>query len=218
MSARTALAAAIWAILAVSAAADIDCKDSYAEHEPIVVGISITNVPEGAKLRGSFAVSDAAYVENGGTFYVWAAPGSHTITATGVWVLTEDVVIGERTVPVLVDFGQYTYSRKITVGEVPGPVPPPDPIPPGIRRAVILEESAERTNAQASLYVQLRKEFQQDRLEILDDDQSGAARYVSLAPNLPRPTLLVLAGPDSSLVRAVALPGSVEAVKQEIAR
>ena len=214
---RTILATVIWAVCSLCWA-DIQCQDTYAEHEPIVVTIGVTNVPDGAKLRGSFAVTGAAYVEAGGTFYVWAAPGTHTISATGVWVLTEDVVIGERTVPVLVDFGQYTYSKQIVVGEVPDPVPPPDPTPPGTRRAVILEESDSRTNAQASLYGQLRKEFQDSRLEILDDDQSGAARYVSLAPNLPRPTLIVLAGPDSKLVRAVALPGSVEAVKQEIAR
>jgi hypothetical protein len=214
------LATLAW-MICIHAKADIECKEVYAEHEPIVVKISVTNVPDGAKLRGSFAVSDAGYVEDDGTFYIWAAPGQHTISATGVWVLTEDVVIGERTVPILVDFGQYTYSKKITVGEVPDPVPPIPTPPPGQRWAMIMHESSQTPPKNRNLFLQLRQEFQDSRLLILDQHQVPS-EYLKVvqAVRESKVALPVLAVVSESgeVVRVVALPDSVEKVKQEISK
>src|SRR3990172_5060463 len=95
------------------ARADIECEPQYDEHEPIVATVTITDVPEGAKLRGSFAVSDGKYLpasEN--VYHVWAGPGKHLLTAQGVWVLTKDVTVEGQTFPVLLDFGQFRYRSE----------------------------------------------------------------------------------------------------------
>jgi hypothetical protein len=231
---------------------DIDVKPQYAANEKIVVKVLATNVPEGAKLRGSFQVTDAEWdlvsVPNaaelrasatdlkniitsvpveaqsvikaavdeidkavtGETFHVWAATGRHTITASGVWVLTKDVTVGDQTFPVLVDFGQYSYSRSFIVGE-DDVVPPPGP-----RRAVILEETKDRTPAFALLKQQLLQEFLPDKMQILDDDLAAASKYLPLIQESVRPVLLVLEG--DKLVRAIPCPVSVSAVKAEVAK
>lgn len=64
-------------------------------------------------------------------YNVWAPVGKHTVTATGVWVLTRDVTIGDQTLPVLVDFGQYSFSKtfEVKAGDDP-PLPPDPPDPP----------------------------------------------------------------------------------------
>lgn len=160
--------------------ADIDCRDTYAPHEPITISVTADGVPEGAKIRGTVVVTNAkiksitqdadklkavvqdltkamstapgeiktilgaAIITLNGIiskqqYDVWAPEGRHTVTATGVWVLTRDVQIGEESVPVLVDFGQYGFSKDFTVGTPPPvcpvcgkdpcvcPTPPPPP-------------------------------------------------------------------------------------------
>lgn len=103
----------------------------------------------------------------------------------------------------------------VTLGVVT-PVPPPTP--PGTRWAVIWEQSETRTPAQAALYVQLRKQFQKDRLLIFDVDQLPAnwEAYRKLANPKELPTLAVYAG--TALVRTVPLPSSVDGVIVEVAR
>jgi hypothetical protein len=122
------------AILASAVAhADIEIKPQYEAHEPIVATVTITEVPEGAKLRGSIQIDGASYIPAGDNVYhVWAAPGKYTIRAQGVWVLTKDVTVGDQTFPVLLDFGQYSYVKSFVVGEgKPDPPNPPDPPTPG---------------------------------------------------------------------------------------
>jgi hypothetical protein len=235
--------------------ADIEVKPQYDANEKIVVKVFATNVPEGAKLRGSFQVTDAEWdlvsvpntVElraaasglkgvmtsvpaeaqpaiktaideidkavSGETFHVWAATGRHTITASGVWVMTKTVTIGTDTVDVLIDFGQYNYTKTFIVGE--GDVVPP-PQPPGVRRAVILEETSDRTPAFALLKQQLLNEFLPERMQILDDDLAAASQYLPLAKESVRPVLLVLEG--DKLVRALPCPDSVSAIKAEVSK
>lgn len=222
---RPALLLGLVLLLAGSAWADIECKEVYEPNEPIVVKVAPTGVPEGAKLRGSLQVTDAKYLQpdaSEGTFYVWAGEGTHTISASGVWVLTEDVQIGEKTVPVLVDFGQYTFTRSFVVWEGDDPVPPP--IPEGTRWAVIWEETEQRTPQQGNLFLQLRKEFQDERLLIQDVTnlpQSLRALESQRPQNLPLPVLAVFVrqkdGTDK-VVRHVPLPSSVGGVKQEVAK
>ena len=205
---------ALWPSLAW---ADIEVKPQYEDHEPIVATVTITEVPEGAKLRGSIQIEGASYIPAGDNVYhIWAAPGKYTIRAQGVWVLTKEVTVGDQTFPVLLDFGQYAYQRTFVVGEGDEPVPPqPPPPPPGERTAVILEETEQKTPAQAILWQQIQKEFQPQRFLILDDDQPSAAKYLSQAGSV-RPVLLVFQA--GQFLRAVPVPSSVEAVKQEVAR
>jgi len=200
---------------------DIEIKPQYDAHEPIVATVTITDVPDGAKLRGSFAVSDGSYLPAGeNVYHVWAPTGKHTVTSQGVWVLTEPVVVGDKTIQVLVDFGQFSYSRSFTVGEVPpGPFPPPvPPVPVGERWSVIWEESSQRTPQQASLFVQLRKS---STIQILDVSQLPPAWQKlerQRPPSLPLPVQMVLVRqPDKSnkVVRTVSLPASVADVKAE---
>jgi hypothetical protein len=206
----------VWLTCAV-AYGDIDVKPQYDVHEPIVATVTITDVPEGAKLRGSLAVSDGSYLPAGeNVFHVWAAPGKHTITSQGVWVLTKDVTVGDQTFPVLIDFGQYNYTKSFIVGEGDVVPPPGPPTPPGVRRAVILEETSNRTPAFALLKQQLLKEFLPERMQILDDDLAAALQYLPLAKPDVRPVLLVLVG--DKLVRAVPCPASVDGVKEEVAK
>jgi hypothetical protein len=196
---------------------DIDVKPQYDVHEPIVATVTITDVPVGAKLRGSLAVSDGSYLPAGeNVFHVWAAPGKHMITSQGVWVLTKDVTVGDQTFPVLIDFGQYNYSKSFIVGEGDVVPPPQPPTPPGVRRAVILEETSDRTPAFALLKQQLLKEFLPERMEILDDDLAAASKYLPLVKADVRPVLLVLA--SDKLVRAVPCPASVAGVKEEMSK
>lgn len=197
--------------------ADIEVKPQYENHEPIVAKVTITDVPEGAKLRGSIQIEGASYVPAGeNVYHIWAAPGKYKIVATGVWVLTQELDVGGQKVPVLVDFGQYTYVQSFAVGGGDDVVPPPGPQPPpGERRAVILEETEQKTPAQALLWQQLSKEFLPKRLEILDDDQPSAAKYLPQAGSV-RPVLLVFQA--GQFLRAVPVPSSVEAVKAEVAK
>jgi hypothetical protein len=208
-----------WLCLVATAWGDIEVKPQYDANEPIVATVTITGVPEGAKLRGSFSVSDGSYLPAGENIYhIWAAPGKHLLSAQGVWVLTRDVTVEGQTFPVLLDFGQFKFERTIVVGgEVP-PVPPPvPPPPPGNRKAVILEESKDKTAAQALLWAQLIKKYPPEKLQILDDDLPAAQQYVSLSKLTQRPVLLVLTE-AGALIREVSVPSSVAAVEQEIGR
>jgi hypothetical protein len=194
---------------------DIQVKPQYDNHEPIVATVTITDVPEGAKLRGSFSVSDASYLPAGqDTFHIWAGPGKHVVSSQGVWVLTKDVTVEGQVLPILIDFGQYQYSKEFVVGEGDDPDPPPIP---GTRNAVILEETDQRTPAQGVLWDQLRREFQPNRLLILDDDLPTAQKYLPLSKLTQRPVLLVLTD-KGTLVREVLCPASAADVKKEIGR
>jgi hypothetical protein len=206
-----------WLCLVATAWGDIDAKPQYDDHEPIVATVTITGVPEGAKLRGSFAVSDGSYLPAGeNTYHIWAAPGKHLLSSAGVWVLTKDVTVEGQTFAVLIDFGQFRYERTIVVGgEVP-PVPPPTP---GQRWAIVWEETSERTPAQAALYLQLRKTWEANKLFVLDVSQlppKWEAWRKVLPVNQVLPALMVLAG--DKCLRVVPCPSSVDAVKQEVAK
>lgn len=149
---RATLGLAFLTFLAMcaTALADIDVKPAYDAHEPIVASITITDVPVGAKLRGSIQVTDGSYLPAGeNVFHIWAAPGKHTIKASGVWVLTSDVKVGDQVVPVLVDFGQYNYERSFTVGGENPPNPPDPPTPGGPYQVAIFYDADQLDNLPA---------------------------------------------------------------------
>lgn len=226
---------------AATARADIELtKDKFErDDDPIVAKVNADNVPAGALMRGSLTISGKATVrersglyrkqtgQDGAATYdpvpaewsIWAAPGEHTITANGIWVLTDTGALGGK----LLDFGVYTYTKTFTVVGGDGPDPPPVP-PPGNRWAIIWRETEQQTSAQKNLYLQLRQKYPEAKLQILDVS-SIPDRYRELARQLPGslalPTLQVIArspAGEDSVVRAVACPLSVAAVETEIAR
>jgi len=126
----------------------------YKLYDPIIIALGKV-APEGAKVRGSWQFSPGCQYLPGPepyTIHVWAPPGSHTIHAFGVWVLTEDIEINGKIIQNLKDFGQYNIEKQFTVG---GPVPPnppepgpdtaPFPSPEGLR-ILILEETTQRVH------------------------------------------------------------------------
>ena len=125
------LALIITAVACSSALADIEIKDSYQRGEMIVVKVVLTGVPETALLRGSIKISGkASYWQpdaNKSEFGVWAEDGTHTMSASGIWVVTDTGQLGGK----LQDFGMYDFERTFTVGpDVPPPFPPVPPVPP----------------------------------------------------------------------------------------
>jgi hypothetical protein len=166
--------------------------------------------------------------------------GAATAPEPGKWIVFAEGFMPIQ--PVLVDGGKSilwegkagTYAviylppgdgqpvvQRVTLGGDPGPDPPPPvpPVPPGERWAVIWNETAQRTPQQASLYVALRKEFQSERLLILDVSQlppKWEAWRAKLAPAQALPALMVVAG--NQLVRVVPLPSSVAAVREAISK
>lgn len=133
-----------------TARGDIEVKPAYEPHEPIVATVTVTDVPAGAKLRGSLQVSDGSYLVAGeNVFHIWAKPGKHTVKASGVWVLTQDLKVGDQVVPVLVDFGQYNYERSFTVGGENPPNPPDPPTPGGPYQVAIFYDADQLDNLPA---------------------------------------------------------------------
>jgi len=185
-------------------------------YKPIGAKLQKLNVPPGALVRGSWSISGGESVQcDADTVHIWAPPGTYTVTASGVWVLTRLVKIEGQEVPILVDFGQYSESAKFTVSGGTPPVPPPVP---GNRWGMIVEETAIRSPAQAALFLQVRQVFARDFLPIVDrsDYPSKWSRYVGAAGS-SLPALVVIAA-DGSIVRSVKCPATVEALKQELAR
>jgi hypothetical protein len=178
-------------------------------------------VPDGARLRGSFTVATGLYIQCGDdTYHLWLPPGRHVLRARGVWILTKEVLVDGQSLPVLLDFGSYEYEHSIIVGD-PGPDPPPPvpPVPPGERWAVIWRETGEQSPQQANLFVALRKEFQSERLLILDVSQlppTWEAWRAKLKDTDKLPALMVIAG--DKLIRVVPLPSSVADVRKAIAQ
>lgn len=200
-----------------SALAQITVPAQTAAYKPVVATLAAT-LPPGAQLRGSWSVTGGDFLEvDANTVHVWAAPGVHTISASGVWVLTKSVTIEGQNVPILIDFGQYAYTTQFTIAAVGPPVPPP--APPGNRWALIVEETSIRTPQQAALWLQLRKAFGQRKLLILDQDNPSAAwgPFFAHAAGVARPALVVFAG-DGAFVRAVPCPATVAAVQAEVAK
>ena len=190
--------------------AEIQIPSKSQPYKPIVAKVLPSNVPENAQVRGSVTCPTAELLQGSspGVWHVWAAPGTHVVTATGVWVLTRDVQLGDEVVPVLVDFGQYTESAAFAVGDTPGPTPPP--IVTGERLAVIYE-SSKRTPAQANLFALMRDKHS-DRFITVDYDRRDSSAIIRQYADLVKdkselPVVLIIAS-DQSFEKA-PLPSTV---------
>lgn len=125
------LAAVAWC---ATASAEIEVKQQYEDHEPIVPVLTVDGMPPGAVLRkAKFKCPGANVVVEGSRFYVWAKPGKYTIEASGSWRLYQEIEAKDGKLwKVIADEDDYEYTKSFTVGpEVPVPDPfPPDPKPP----------------------------------------------------------------------------------------
>jgi hypothetical protein len=192
--------------------AQITVPASVEAHKPVVATLKAT-LPDGAQLRGTWSVSGGEYLQvDPLTIHIWAATGVHTVAASGVWVVTKRVTLPDgQALDALVDFGQYQYTADFTVGKAVPPGPPP--IPPGNKRAVILEETSQRTPQQAALWLQARKALGA-KLLILDKDLPSAAAYSAAAGAADLPALVVLVG--DQVVTVSPCPATLEALQKAV--
>jgi hypothetical protein len=198
------------------ALAEINVPSNAEPFKPIVISVSPAGIPEGAQVRGSVTCSTADLLPgpSEGRWHCWAKPGTHSVVASGVWVLTQDVQVGEQSVPVLVDFGQYSESASFTVGDADDEddvVPTPAP---GEKWLVIVEESKVRTPAQANLFMKLRSSGVA-KVVIADqhDDSEAIRRYVDMIPVGAYLPVVFVVDKEGKVLKSEQLPDTLEEVE-----
>ncbi len=222
---RTILALVVLSLSAATAAAQINLPEQADEHT-IVAATLAADIPDGAEIQGGWAAKTLDFaVVDPQTIHLTGPPGVHSVSFRGAWVATEEVSVGDQTIHALIGFGFLDYSAEITIGPA---IPPPDPMPtpPGTRWGIIIEETKERTPAQAALWVQIRRQASLNRILIVDQDSQSAplAPFLAAARDKPLPQLVVVAtvrSDDSSadvdkIVRVVSVPVTVAGLIQEI--
>jgi hypothetical protein len=184
----------------------------------------IPTIPAGAEFQGNWLIPGCDTEAKGADgVLIWATSGTHSITFAGAWMQFEIVDIPQadgtvRKIKSVLAWGSVHETARFTVtGGAPDPGPDPPPPSPGERVAVILEETSQRTPAQAVLWDQLRRAYPVGKLLILDDDLSTAKKYADQCKLTQRPVLLVVTS-TGQLVREVACPASVAEVQKEVSR
>lgn len=216
---------AIALLIPAIASGQISVPAESEEYVPIPVSIK-TDIPDGARTTGPGWILPPGlnrYDVGPNSFVVCGPPGEYTLQFSLKWlhivpVTFKDGAGNDITIQSYLGDGTYEVKATFKIKGKDGPDPPPPPPPPvpGERKAVILEESKERTAAQAALQDALRPEFPGGKLQILDDDQPEAQKYLSAVPANVRPALIVLQ--RDQVVRALACPTTVDAVKAEVAK
>lgn len=158
----------------------------------------------------------------GDTYYVWAKQGKHTITASGMWVLTDTGTLGGK----LLDFGLYSFTKDFVVGEGDDPVPPPPPPPPpgGPYQVVLFYSPDQLDNLTADqreilnsmVYREKLKAVGHNLLGVLADNaapspQSKFRAFYNAVAGDPMPRV-ALASKDGGKVVDFPLPATVEAL------
>ena len=158
------------------------------------------------------------------TIHVWAKPGAHTLTFRGAWLATRSITLPDgEVIQAVTGFGFLDHAATFQVGDTIPPVPPVPPVPPpGTRVGVIVEETSQRTPAQAQLWLKARAAFEEKRLYLLDQDQLSGPYWSKIAQavrdkNLGLPVLVVVTD-AGAVVRVVACPTSVDALKTELSK
>ena len=223
------VAVAIAMMPAICAGQGIEVPKQIAEGEPIVAVLVPKDIPDGALVRGGWKITDAKFLPAAqkNTIHIWAKPGKHVISANGVWVLTKDIKVGDQTVPVLVDFGQYSYEATFVVGEVkpdppdPTPGPTPHPTPPGKVWVIIVEETKHRTPEQAKLFLDIRKNLNV-KVAIADRDQNHSPSldaYLEIVKedDMPLPAMFVVTE-DGTVWYKGKLPGTLAEIEKLVGR
>lgn len=218
---RRLAAAALLLTAAAACPAAIDLPPTVPRDTPLIATVK-PDVPPGATIRGRLDVHPptATGISVGqDRLHVWSPPGTVTIRAHGVWVLTKTITVGTETVPVLVDFGFYDETATCTVTPSPSPQPEPQPNPtPGPRWALIIDESSQRTPATANLYLQLRQALPKQPLTIADRDSTAPSLRPYLATLKPDDALplLIVAAPDGRILRRGPLPPDLQSAVKAI--
>ena len=153
---RSLLALALCVIPASLLLAQVKVEPRYEPHVPIVAEYQAT-VPPDAQIQANWSVTGAAKLVQVSPLkvHVWAPPGTYDVGLFGLWLKTREVDIAGAKVQVLEGFGLLNSKSTFVVGQVdpPNPPNPPDPPAPQPQKvtAVVIEESSQRTPAQASV-------------------------------------------------------------------
>ena len=198
--------------------AEIQVPSNVEPYQPIVIKVSPAGIPANAQVRGSVQCSSASLLEgpSEGVWHCWAAPGKHSVKASGVWVLTQSVELNGQSISVLVDFGQYSESAEFVVGEGEEPVPVPTPTPtPKKKWLVVLEETATRTPEQANLYALIRAKLT-SRIVLLDRDAESerVQQYVGHLDATNKLPVLFVVDEDGTVLHQVELPKTYEEIQE----
>lgn len=179
-------------------AATISVTPTVAEdHEPIVAALD-AEIPDGARVYGNgWTCSDGVQTlpVSATVQHIWATPGDHTISYTGVWVHTKTVTIvdkdgNDQTIESLLGIGMIDSSASFSVEGEQSPDPPkpdppkPGPLPLGSPLVLILWESSTVTGPEAAtkealrLYCQSRQKL---TFRVLDPQQPSENLWVPAA-------------------------------------
>jgi hypothetical protein len=182
-------------LTAALARAEIEVPEQIEPHTVAVARVVPSDIPEGAQIRGLFEAPTASFVGCGpNTYHLTGKPGRHALRAHGMWVLTRDVVIGDETLPVLVDFGWYEYRKTVVIGEGDDDDGDDDdhpPPPPVQRLGVFVVEDAElRTSlpygqVQSMTLPDIRELAAVFRLVDKDNPGASLAPWIALAKSYP---------------------------------
>jgi hypothetical protein len=160
-------------------------------------------------------------------YHVWAKVGTHTITASGIWVLTDTGTLGGK----LLDFGVYQYTKTFVVGEGDELVPPPPPpVVGGPYQIWMLYDADTKDNLpqpQQAVLTSLTFQRQLERAghrvlgvsaaqAITAAETSKYAAYFAAAKNVPLPCLVVSAIAGGKCV-AMPLPADEAATAKLLA-
>jgi len=153
---RFMLALTLCAIPASLLLGQVKVDPHYEPFTPIMAEC-VTTVPPDAQVQATWSVTGAAKLVQVSpvTVHVWAPPGTYDVSLVGMWLKTREVKIGQDKVQVLESFGLLNAKGSFQVGQADPPTPPTPPDPPAPQpqkiTAVVIEESSQRTPAQASV-------------------------------------------------------------------
>jgi hypothetical protein len=134
--------------------------DSHYEPYTPIVAECIATAPPDAQVQATWSVTGAAKLVQVSPLevHLWAPPGNYDVCVVGMWLKTREVKLGQEKVQVLENFGLLNSKGTFQVGQPDPPTPPnpptpPDPPTPQPQKltAVVIEESGQRTPAQASV-------------------------------------------------------------------
>jgi hypothetical protein len=135
----------------------IKVEPRYEPFTPIVAEYAAT-VPPDAQIQANWSVTGAAkFVQvSPQAVHIWAPPGTYDVGLFGLWLKTREVEIAGAKVQVLEGFGLLNSKATFQVGPADPPTPPVPPTPPPTPQpqkltAVVIEESSQRTPAQAGV-------------------------------------------------------------------
>jgi hypothetical protein len=208
-------------------AASITITPESAEaYDPVTATLD-TEIPIGARVLGNgwtFSKGVKVLPVSATVLHVWAPPGKHTIRYDGVWFHTKTIAIvdkegNDQTIESLLGIGMIDSAASFTVGGEPQPDPKPDPPPPtpgplAEMWVIVVEESSDRTPAQAqvlftySLPNWLARNGHHFRLVDRDQPAEDLSAWIAQAEqhDLPR---LFLVGEDGEAVYEGPLPETI---------